>query len=186
MSCTQRCSYNPLHTPAAESREGRHDEKRGASGRRRPSWILLCGGKSELEVVYQPDRLGGYRTEAERRGTHCRSGPRENACTRTDSGVDLQGVRALAHAREDEVERVGAGRLQDEIDGRGKVARSRAPGDQDRAGGNVLRQRLNPAIEDDAPKARLLRTAEDARVQRFNGAATMSSPPDAGVRTARM
>src|SRR2546429_7909351 len=68
----------------------------------------------ELEIVHQPHALHGERAEAVGRCTSCRAGTSDER-TRIDRCLDLHLVGADANVRENEIERVRAGGLQDQI-----------------------------------------------------------------------
>ena len=98
----------------------------------------------------EPHRLNGHRAQS-KSGSANSGAAADDRRSRSDSREDLYRVRALPHARKDEVEGVRARRIENQIDDRREIARARHIGQPDRARADILRQGLNPAVEDDAP-----------------------------------
>src|SRR5207245_2777661 len=92
-------------------------------------------GYLESEVVHEPHAFDGDRAEAIGRGTSRRAKTRD-AGAGIDRRLDFHGVGAHADARENEVERMSAGGLEDQIDDRGEITsagRDATNGDKTRA-----------------------------------------------------
>jgi hypothetical protein len=125
---------------------------------------MNAGYRLENEVVHEAHAFDGHRAE-----TICRRASRRTKARDAGPGIDCRldfhGVGAHPDARENEVERMSAGGLEDQIDDRCEITgagREAINGDKTRA--DLLRQRLNPAVQRDAKvTVRGLLTSQDSR-----------------------
>src|SRR5206468_6088805 len=97
--------------------------------------------------------------ETERGSTDSGATARDDRRVRANASVHLQRVHSLSHVRKDEVERVRAGGLENEVDRRREVAGAANAVDEHRARGDVLGQGLNSTVKNNAPVVRLLGAA---------------------------
>ena len=107
---------------------------------------LVTDSRLEREVVNQPYAFHGERAQAIGGGAS-RGSLAAGDGTGVDRSLDLDGVGTLTDIREDEIEGVGTGRLDDQVSGQIERAGARRGTNGNDAVADVLSQLLHSAVE---------------------------------------